>query len=787
MLPPAATGVPRDAVALPERGREVAPMRRRLPLSESPLESLSVSQCLPLVESSLLPAESSRQARMTRRTLIGSLLGMLLGTIGPLGMLSMHAVHAGPPETRRSEQADVLHGVTVPDPYRWLETDVRESPEVAAWVKAQNEHTFAFLERIPQREAIRQRLTKLWNFEKFTAPTQVAGRYFFEKNDGLQNQYVLYMQRSLDAEPEVLIDPNAWSADGTIALDDTSFSPDGRWLAYSIQDGGSDWKVWKVMEIDTQRVLDDELRWIKFNSPAWTPDGQGFFYARFPEPAEGAQFRDLNLNQKVYYHRLGTPQADDPLVFARPDEPQWGFGCSVADDGRYLVITVYLGTDDRCQVYYRDLLEPYAMPAPLVDNFDNEFSFIGNLGTTFYFQTDLDAPRKRVVSLDLREFAKVPAADRSVNAKLPWREVIPQGEDALTGVSFVGNQLIVQTLHDAHDRVAVYSPAGQLVRTVELPGIGSAGGFGGRQSDTETFYSFSSFAVPPSIYRYDLLTGESRLLRQAKVDFDPQQYEVRQVFVDSTDGARVPMFIAHKRGLELNGRNPTLLYGYGGFSISLTPTFSISRLAWMEMGGVFALANIRGGGEYGEDWHKAGTKLQKQHSFDDFLAAAEWLVANKYTGPKRLAIQGGSNGGLLVGACLTQRPDLFGACLPEVGVMDMLRFHQFTAGRYWVDDYGSAEHPDEFQALLKYSPYHNVRPGTVYPPTMVTTADTDDRVIPGHSFKFAAALQAAQSGEAPILIRIETRAGHGAGTPTSKLIDELTDKWSFLTHALGME
>lgn len=693
---------------------------------------------------------------------------------------------AAPPATKRVDHADVYHGVTVADPYRWLEADVRESPEVAEWVETQNKHTFAWLEQIPQRAAIKERLTQLWNFEKFSTPFKIGGRYFFQKNDGLQNQFVLYLQASLDAEPQVLIDPNTWSEDGTVALGGLSFSPDGRRLAYAVKDAGSDWSVWRIMEVDTRKVLDDELRWIKFNSPAWTPDGSGFFYARFPEPAEGAQFQDLNLNQKVYYHRLGQPQADDALVFARPDEPEWGYGCGVTDDGRYLVISVHVGTDDRCQVYYRDLLEPYAMPAPIVDNFDNEFSFIGNIDTLFYFLTDLDAPRKRVVALDLRELAQLADSLRGDNSALPLREIIPQQEDAITDVGLVGNQLIVETLHHAHDRAALYSPEGKLVRTIELPGIGSIGGLGGKQTDTETFYSFSSFTVPQQTYRYDLLTGESTLIREAKVDFDPDRYEVRQVFVDSTDGARVPMFIAHRKGLTLDGNNPTLLYGYGGFAISLTPSFSISRLAWMEMGGVFAVANLRGGGEYGEEWHKAGTKLNKQHTFDDFIAAAEWLIANQYTRPQKLAIQGGSNGGLLVGACLTQRPDLFGACLPSVGVMDMLRFHQFTAGRYWVDDYGSADDPDEFQALLKYSPYHNVKAGTCYPPTLVTTADTDDRVVPGHSFKFAAALQAAQSCDHPILIRIETRAGHGAGTPTSKLIEEISDEWAFLVRTLGV-
>lgn len=693
---------------------------------------------------------------------------------------------AAPPVTKQVDQVDVYHGVSIADPYRWLEADVREAPEVAQWVEAQNAHTFAWLEQVPQRAAIKARLTKLWNFEKFSTPSQIAGRIFYEKNDGLQNQYVLYMQRSADAEPEVLIDPNTWSEDGTIALGDTSISQNGKYLAYAVQEAGSDWEVWRVMEVDSKKVLADELRWLKFSGPAWTADGRGFFYARFPEPAEGAAFQDLNLNQKVYYHRLGDAQADDVLVYERPDEPEWGFGCSVTEDGRYLVITVYLGTDDRCQVYYRDLLAPYAMPAAIVGNFDHEFSFIGNDGAVFYFLTDLDAPRKRIVSLNLHDLRDVPADQRQNNAALPWREILAQQADAVEGVGLVGNQFIVETLHDAQTQVNLYSLQGRHIRNVELPGIGSANGFSGRQTDTETYYSFSSYTHPPSIYRYNLLTGESELYRQAQVDFDPSQYEVTQVFCTSQDGTRVPMFIAHKRGIKLDGANPTLLYGYGGFAISLTPTFSISRLAWMEMGGVFALANIRGGGEYGEEWHKAATKLTKQKSYDDFIAAAEWLIEQKYTSPKKLAIQGGSNGGLLVGACMTQRPDLYGACLPSVGVMDMLRFHQFTAGRYWVDDFGSADDPAEFEAIRAYSPLHNIKPRTCYPPTLVTTADTDDRVIPGHSFKFTAALQAAQECDNPILIRIETRAGHGAGTPTSKIIDELTDEWSFLVRTLGM-
>lgn len=705
-------------------------------------------------------------------------------------LLISAVVKAEPPMTKRIDHVDEYHGTVVPDPYRWLETDVRESKEVAEWVGAQNRHTFTFLEAIPERDRINQRLTRLWNFEKYGTPFKAGGRIYFHKNNGLQNQYVLYMQESLDAEPQVLIDPNTWSEDGTIALAGTAFSDDGRYVAYSVQDGGTDWRIWRIMEIASRKILEDELRWIKFNTPAWTPDGQGFFYARFPEPEEGAQFQNLNLNHAVYYHRVGRPQAEDVLVFHRPDHPDWGYHCTVTEDGRYLVITAAVGTDDRYRIFYKDLHDPLAAPVSLIPTFDNEYSFIGNDGPVFYFQTDLGAPRKRVIAVDLRQVPvelDLPRNEGEPAPAIPHRELIPEQAEAIVDVSLIGNLFVVETLKDAVTQISLYRTNGQFLRNIDFPGIGSASGFAGRQNDTETFYSFSSFDTPPSIYQYDLYSGESKLIRRAEVDFNPEHYQVQQVFYQSKDGTRVPMFIAHKRGLKLDGTNPTLLYGYGGFNIPLSPSFSISRLAWMEMGGVFAMANLRGGGEYGLEWHKAGTKLQKQNVFDDFIAAAEWLIANQYTSPKKLAIQGGSNGGLLVGACMTQRPDLFGACLPSVGVMDMLRFHKFTAGRYWVDDYGSSDHPEEFQALYAYSPYHNIKPGTCYPATMVLTADTDDRVVPGHSFKFAAALQAAQSCDNPILIRIETRAGHGAGTPTSKTIEELTDQWSFLVKVLDMK
>ncbi|MFY9254542.1 MAG: prolyl oligopeptidase family serine peptidase [Fuerstiella sp.] len=679
------------------------------------------------------------------------------------------------PETKTVDQVDDFHGTKVDDPYRWLEDDVRESKDVAAWVEAQNKITFAYLKNLPGRDAIEKRMTELWNYEKISAPSKEGGRYYFFRNDGLQNQNVLYMQDTLEDEPKILIDPNTWSADGTVALSGTEFSDDGKYAAYGIQDGGSDWRTWRIMEIESGKLLDDELKWIKFSGISWTPDSKGFYYSRYDEPAEGAAFQSLNLNQKVYYHTVGTAQSEDTLVYQRPDEPEWGFNAEVSEDGHYLVITVWKGTDDRYRVTIKDLRRPDSQPIDLIDNFEFEYTFIGNNGTRLLFQTNKDAPKRRIIEIDLDQ----PAVDH-------WTEIVPETENTLTSATIVNSSIIGQYLKDAKTQVRVYGLNGKFISEVKFPGIGAASGFEGKMDHTETFYSFSSFATPPSTYRYDMSTGESTLLRQAKVAFNPDDYETKQIFYESKDGTKVPMFICHKKGLVLDGNNPTLLYGYGGFNISLTPGFSVSRLTWMELGGVFAMPNLRGGGEYGEPWHKAGTRLQKQNVFDDFIAAAEWLISNKYTSSKKLAIQGGSNGGLLVGACMTQRPDLYAACLPAVGVMDMLRFHQFTAGRFWTDDYGCADNPEEFKALKAYSPYHNLQGGVQYPATLVTTADTDDRVVPGHSFKFAAQLQASQSGTAPTLIRIETRAGHGSGKPTAKIIEEAADQWAFLAKNLGM-
>ncbi len=693
---------------------------------------------------------------------------------GCLLTLTMTAGSLSYPKTEKGTQTDSYHGTEVADPYRWLEDDVRESKAVETWVTAQNTVTFDYLKALPHRQAIEDRLTALWNYEKVSAPSKRGDWYYVWRNDGLQNQDVLYRQKTVTGPLEMVVDPNTWSKDGTVALSSVSFSDDGRYMAYGIQDGGSDWRTWRIMEADSQKVFDDELKWVKFSGISWTKDNLGFFYSRYPEPEEGDAFQSLNKNQMVFYHRVGTTQDQDVLVYQRPDFPDWGFNAEVTEDGRYLILTVWKGTDDRYRVLYRDLQEPYALPVDLIDNFENEYSFIGNDGPKFYFKTNHEAPNGRVVAIDIRQ----PKARH---------EVIPEGPNALNGIGIVGNLFIAQYLKDAKSQVKLFRTDGRLVREVSFPGIGTASGFGGKRSDTETFYSYTSINTPSSIYRYDIITGESELIRQPKVAFDPDAFVVKQVFYQSKDGTRVPMFLAHRKDLKLNGQLPTLLYGYGGFNISLPPRFSISNLAWMEMGGVYAQANLRGGGEYGEAWHKAGTKLQKQNVFDDFIAAAEWLIANDYTQPEKLAIRGGSNGGLLVGACMNQRPDLYAACLPAVGVMDMLRFQKFTAGRFWVDDYGSSDHPEEFKALYAYSPYHNLKQGTDYPATLVTTADTDDRVVPGHSFKYAARLQEYHQGSDPVLIRIETRAGHGAGKPTSKIIEEYADQWAFLVKHLGFQ
>ena len=672
------------------------------------------------------------------------------------------------PQTRKSDQVDNYHGVTVADPYRWLED--LDSEETASWVEAQNAVTFGYLNQISGKETIKQRLTQLWDYEKYGIPFKQGNRYFYFKNDGLQNQSILYVLDSLDAEPQVLLDPNILSTDGTIALSGMSISEDGNLMAYGLSTSGSDWQEWKVRDINTKEDLSDHLKWVKFSGASWTHDHQGFYYSRYDQPQEGKPLEEINYFQKLYYHRLGNPQSEDTLIYERPEHKEWGFNGFVTEDGKYLIISVWQGTESKNLVFYQDLTQPNAEVIELISEFEASYSFIDYQGEIFWFTTDLDASRSRVIAID-------------INTK-NLTEIIPEAPETLEGVNILNNQLIADYLKDAHTQMKIFNLDGSFVREIELPGIGSAGGFGGKRYDTETFYSYTSFTAPNTIYRYNLLTGESTIYRQAQVDFNPDDYETQQVFYPSQDGTLIPMFITSKKGVELNGNNPTILYGYGGFNISLTPSFSISRLVWLEMGGVYAIANLRGGGEYGENWHQAGTKLKKQNVFDDFISAAEWLIEKRYTSPQKLAIMGGSNGGLLVGACMIQRPDLFAAVLPAVGVLDMLRFHKFTIGWAWCSDYGSPENSEEFQALYAYSPLHNLKPGTAYPATLITTGDHDDRVVPAHSFKFASALQEHHIGENPVLIRIETKAGHGAGKPTDKVIQEIADQFAFLKRVL---
>lgn len=677
------------------------------------------------------------------------------------------------PETKKCDVVETLHGVQVADPYRWLED--LDSAETAAWVEAQNKVTFAYLEEIPQRAAIKQRLTHLWDFERYGTPSKKGGRYFYSRNDGLQNQSVWYVTESLDAEPRVLINPNELSVDGTVALSSLAISEDGKRLAYGLSAAGSDWVEIKVRDIDTGQDLSDHLKWIKFSGASWAKNGQGFYYSRYDEP-QGDALAEVNRFPKIHYHRVGTPQSEDELVYDRPDQPDWGLSGEVTEDGRYLIIDITKGTDRKNRVSYIDLQAAAPQPVDLLTEFDAQYGFLGNDGPVFWFFTDLDAPLGRVIAIDTGK----PQREN-------WKEIIPQAKETLLGAGIVNDKFIASYLQDARSMIRVFDLQGQHLRDVELPGLGTASGFRGKRTDTETFYDFTSFGVPTTVFRYDVLTGQSTVFRQPKVDFDPALYETKQVFYDSKDGTRVPMFITHKKGLKLDGSNPVFLYGYGGFNASLTPRFSVSRLVWMEMGGVYALANIRGGGEYGKDWHEGGMLKTKQNCFDDFIAAAEWLITNKYTNSKKLAICGGSNGGTLVGACMTQRPELFGACLPQVGVLDMLRFHKFTIGWAWVSDYGSPDDPEMFKVLRAYSPLHNIKPGVCYPPTLVTTADHDDRVVPAHSFKFISALQAAQACDNPVLIRIETKAGHGGGKPTQKLIEEITDEYAFLVRVLQVD
>src|SRR5690242_14645451 len=678
------------------------------------------------------------------------------------------------PDTAREDAVDTRHGVTIADPYRWLENDVRSDPRVADWVKAENAVTDAYLATLPGRDRFKARITELFDFERFGVPERKGGRYFYMHNSGLQNQAVLYVRETLNGEGRALIDPNTWSDDGATALGEWLPSEDGGKLLYSIQEGGADWRTVKVLDVATGEVERDTVQWVKFSSFAWAKNGTGFFYSRFPEPAEGAAFQQLNLHHAIYFHRLGDDQSADLQVYATNDRPRLNHVAEITDDGNWLLISSSEGTDERYELTLIDLTSPKMTKRIIARGMEHHWSLAGNQGATFYFVTDQNAPRRRIISMDVASSTRA------------QREVVPQDEAVLEGAGIIGGVLVAQYMHDVQNQVRRYTLKGKRLDDVALPGIGSVSGLAGDQDNPETFYAFTSFATPTSIYRCDIATGESTVWATPEVGFDPADYAVEQLFFTSKDGTRVPMFVVGRRDLPPQPA-PALLYGYGGFNIPVPPAFAASRIAWMEAGGVFAVANIRGGGEYGKEWHDGGRLANKQNSFDDFIAAAEFLIEKGITAPEKLAIQGGSNGGLLVGAVVNQRPDLFAAAIPIVGVMDMLRFDQFTAGRYWVDDYGSPGDEAAFGILRAYSPYHNIKPGAGYPAVLVVTADTDDRVVPGHSFKYIAALQHAKAGDKPHLIRIETRAGHGSGKPTDKSIAEAADMWAFAAQWTGMQ
>jgi prolyl oligopeptidase len=678
------------------------------------------------------------------------------------------------PRTAIVPVVETQFGDAVADPYRWLEGDVRTEPAVRAWVSSENAVTEAYLERLPGRDIFAARMKALFDFERQGVPRKAGTRYFYTRNAGLQNQSALWVRDGLDGTPRLLIDPNGWAKDGATALAEWSPSDDGTMLAYAVQDGGTDWRTIRLIDAATGRLLPDEIKGAKFSGGvAWKPDGSGFFYSRFPAPAAGATYQGLSLNQAVYFHAIGTAQDKDIKVYATPDKPKYGHSAQVTDDGRYLLVTSSEGTDPLAEVRVARLDGKAIRFKIIVAGLTNNWDLAGSVGSKFWFVTDKAAPRSRIVMVDVS------------TPKPVFTPVVPQGDDTLVGASLVGRRLIVAYLGDAKSEAALFELDGTRVGAVPLPDIGTANGFGGRTGDSETFYSFSGFAAAPTIYRYDMATNQSRVFFQPKLAFDPAQFETEQIFYPSKDGTRIPMFIIRKSGLGA-GPHPTLLYGYGGFNVSVTPGFSATRLAWLEQGGIVAIANLRGGGEYGKAWHDAGKRALKQNVFDDFIAGGEWLIAQGITRPAQLAIQGGSNGGLLVGAVVNQRPDLFAAALPAVGVMDMLRFNRFTAGRYWTDDYGDPAVEADFRVLRGYSPYHNIRGGKDYPAILVTTADTDDRVVPGHSFKYTAALQAAAIGDKPHLIRIETRAGHGSGKPIDKIIDEAADQWAFIARWTGM-
>lgn len=670
------------------------------------------------------------------------------------------------PATKKVDTVDVYHGVEVADPYRWLEDD--HSEETKAWVEAENKVTNAYLAKIPFRQKIKDRLTQIWDYPKYGLPFKKGDYWYFYKNDGLQQQYVIYQMTSLDDEnPVVFLDPNTFSEDGTVALSGLSFSKNGKLAAYSISKGGSDWREVFVMDVESKEKLADHLQWIKFSGMSWYKDG--FYYSRYDAPKEGQELKGVNENNKVYYHKAGTSQEEDELIYQDPEHPKYGWYMSTTEDEKFLILSGSNPSAKGNALYFKKTADKDGEFIAIQDHFDNDTWVLDNEGDELFIMTNKDAPKNRVYKMNANNPSEI-------------REVIPQTTDVLKNAEMVGGQLLVSYMHDASSKAYVYNLDGSLKHRIELPGIGSISGFSGEKDSKIAFYSFTSFTYPSMAFKYDIENNKSEIFRESGIDFDIENYETKQVFYTSKDGTKIPMFIVHKKGLKLDGTNPTLLYGYGGFNISLTPYFSISNLVLLENGGVYAMPNLRGGGEYGEEWHEAGMQLNKQNVFDDFIAAAEYLIDNGYTSSEKLAIRGGSNGGLLVGACMTQRPELFQVAIPQVGVMDMLRYHKFTIGYYWVPDYGSSDDKEQFENLIKYSPLHNIKEGVCYPATIITTADHDDRVVPAHSFKFAAELQSKQSCANPTIIRIETKAGHGAGKSTEKIIEEATDLWAFMFY-----
>jgi len=675
------------------------------------------------------------------------------------------------PVSKKIEHIDEYHGTKVADPYRWLEDN--NSVETSVWVEEQNKVTQAYLAQIPYRDKIKKRLTDLWNYEKYSAPSKIGSHYVFSKNDGLQEQSVIYIQEGLNGKPEILLDPNKLSNDGSVSLGGTFFSKDYKYMSYGVSEGGSDWREFYVMDIKTKQLTSDVIKFSKFSGNAWYKDG--FFYARYDEPKAGEALKQKNEFQKLYYHKIGTDQNEDKLILEDKENPKRGFGAGVTDDEKYLIISVWEGSASENMLWFKPLETDEAV-VKLINKPNANYNFIDNFGDKFLVLTNLNAPNNKVVLIDLKN-----------PNKENWETLIPETNMVIQSVSHIGGKLIVTHMKDATSVVSVFNMDGTYLYDIKLPGIGTVSGFRGKHDDQETFYTFTSFTYPPTIYKYDVKNNKSTMFRKANVKFNPDGFETKQIFYESKDGTKIPLFIVHKKGLKLNGNNPAWLYAYGGFNASMQPGFSVGRIPLLENGVVYAMACLRGGGEYGKIWHQAGMLNKKQNVFDDFIAGAEWLIKNKYTNSSKLAIQGGSNGGLLVGAVINQRPELYKVAFPQVGVMDMLRFHKFTIGWAWVPEYGSSDIPDQFKYLYAYSPIHNIKKGTDYPATLVTTADHDDRVVPAHSFKYTAALQEINSGVNPTLIRIETKVGHGAGTSTSKSIELLTDMYSFMFFNTGIK